>query len=167
MDYLLLNRKKVCAIKVQTRTGRVRLDPNSSRSFPRSINFWCSERPLPQNSYEIKLRGLGIVPVNIRTVAAPGLNNYHASAEVVVASSANIPTGHRTTRNRRIPGRATGYVILIVRWPSGTFTGMTGHSTKLDSAIRLFKKQLHLVPFAERELAAARFDAQVRKKGGG
>jgi hypothetical protein len=41
------------------------------------------------------------------------------------------------------------------------------HSTTLDYTIRLFARRLRLVPPAERELASAHVDAEVRKAGGG
>ncbi len=168
MDYLLLNGRKVCAIKLKQRAGRASSDPNSRGSFPRQINFWCPKRPLPQHSYEIKLRGMGVAPLNIRSVWSPAYGSYDVYADVVSSSGmSNAPIRYAVSRNRRTPGRATGYTFFVISWPSGTETERCPHSTNLESAIRLFKNRLRVVPFAERDVATARFDAQVRKAGGG
>src|SRR6266705_2645094 len=58
-------------------------------------------------------------------------------------------------------------MFFVISWPGGTETERCPHATNLESAIRLFKKRLQVVPFAERDVATARFDAQVRKAGGG
>jgi hypothetical protein len=71
------------------------------------------------------------------------------------------------SRDRRVPGRATGYVFFTLRWPSGELSQRCPHSTRLDHAIRLFTDRLRLVPLPERELATAHLDAQVRLAQGG
>ncbi len=70
-------------------------------------------------------------------------------------------------RNRRIPGRATGYSFFVMSWPSGEFSQRSAHSKSIDSTIRLFTKRLDLVPVEERELVVAHIDAAVRKQRGG
>jgi len=114
MDYLLLNGRKVCAIKLKQRAGRASSDPNSRGSFPRKISFWCPKRPLPQHSYEIKLRGMGVVPLNIRSGWSPAYGSYDVYADVVSSSGmSNAPIRYAASRNRRSPGLATGYVFLL------------------------------------------------------
>jgi hypothetical protein len=69
MNYLLLNAEKICAIKIKTQAGRLRV--NKSRrtiSFPKTISFWSPVRPVPNNSYQIKLRGIGLAELDIKTV---------------------------------------------------------------------------------------------------
>src|SRR5882724_9635820 len=119
MDCLLLNGKNVCRIKIDARAGRVRLDPNSSVSFPKTISFWCSKRPLPPYGYAVKLRGIGVVPINIKTVGAPlpSQDYYHVSADVGrLTDTYHEPTNRIISPSHRIPGRATGYLIFILRW---------------------------------------------------
>lgn len=167
MDFLLLNGEKVCPIKMKARSGRVRFVPGSV-SFPRTINFWCSKRPLPRNSYEIKLRGIGTAAINVRAVTAPGGDNYDVYADVVSpASVSSLPLKPFGPRNRRIPGRATGHLSFVLKWSSGKLSQTCSHSTSLGSAIRLFTERLRQVPFMERESAIAHMDAEVRKARGG
>ncbi len=168
MDYLLLNGRKVCAIKLKERSGRVRLDPTSRVSFPRKINFWCSKRPLPDLGYEIKLRGVGVARLNIRSVGSPGYGNFDVYADVIsTARVPDAPIRRAVSRNRRIPGRATGYISFVISWPSGTQAERCAYCTSLESAIRLFKRRLQIVPSSEGDMVTAHFDAEVRKAGGG
>ncbi len=162
MDYLLLKGKRVCSIKVKERAGRVRLTPGASVSFPRKINFWCSKRPLPQYSYEIHLRGIGAAPLNIRAVGAPGGDNYDVFAEIAPATG---PAEGGVRPNRRIPGRATGRLALVLRWPGGNACESGCHS--LDQAIRVFSRQLRRVAPEERHAVTAHLQASVRGSHGG
>jgi len=71
------------------------------------------------------------------------------------------------SRNRRIEGRATGYVFFVLKWPSGEFSQRCSYSTRLDPAIRLFSERLRLIPATERELATGHLDAEIRRARGG
>lgn len=167
MDYLLQNGKKVCPIKIKSQSGRVRPNPNSVVSFPKTLSFYCSERPLPQEAYELKLRGVGVAALRIKSVGAVS-GPFYVTADVL--SSTRAPDTRITriiSRNRRIPGRATGYVFFVLKWPSGSFYQRCPYCTSLDSAIRLFSERLRLVSSSDRDLASARFDAAIRKAGGG
>jgi len=157
MDYLLLNGKKVCAIKIKAQAGRTSPKPNSAGAFPKTINFWCSKRPLPQHSYEIKLLGAGVAPLNIKAVAEPTRDNYSVYAEV--AAPAGSPKSGKTPNTRK------GLIHFVLKWPTGAFPGQ--HIGGIDHAIRLFAERLRLVPPSERELTSAHFDAELRAAHGG
>jgi hypothetical protein len=157
MDYLLLNGKKVCAIKIKARGGRTCPDASSAGYFPKIINFWCSKRPLPQHSYEIKFSGAGVAPLNIKAVGEPARDNYDVYAEVAG------PTG--TAKSEKTPNARKGLIHFVVKWPTGAFPGQ--YIGGIDSAIRLFAERLRLVPPSERDLASAHFDAELRAPHGG
>jgi len=70
-------------------------------------------------------------------------------------------------RNRRIPGRATGYTFFVIRWPSGSVSDHCPYSTNLVASFRIFKQKLRMVPPEELERSIARVDAGIRKWGGG
>ena len=167
MDYLLQNGKKVCSIKIKSQSGRVRPNLNSVASFPKIFSFCCSERPLPHEAYELKLRGVGVTALRIKSVVGVSAP-FYVTADVQSSTKApDTQIARIVSRNRSIPDRATGYVFFVIKWPSGSFSQRCSYCTSLDHAIRLFTERLHLVPHSERELASARFDAAIRKARGG
>jgi hypothetical protein len=64
-----------------------------------------------------------------------------------------------------IPGRATGLLYFVLRWPGGQFSGQ--HAGSITGAIRLFTQRLRKVPPGEMESASGHLDAALRKAGGG
>jgi len=68
VDYLLLNGKKVCAIKIKKRSGRLRAGSDARAWFPKQVEFWCPARPVPDRCYYIKVRGAGVAVLDIKTV---------------------------------------------------------------------------------------------------
>ena len=70
-------------------------------------------------------------------------------------------------RNRRIPGRATGYTHFVIRWPGGKLNDHCPYSTNLVATFRIFKQKLRMVPPEELERTIAQVDAEIRKPGGG
>ncbi|MBI3850676.1 MAG: hypothetical protein HY298_10460 [Verrucomicrobia bacterium] len=165
MDYLLQNGKKLCPIKIKSQSGRVRPNPSYSVSFPKTISFCCVERPLPDEAYELKLRGAGVAALRIKSVG--GVNApFYVTADVLASEKTSDTRVSRIiSRNRRIPGRATGNLAFVLKWPSGSAT--CPFATSFHNANRLFTERLRLVPLAERDSVTAHFDAEVRKAGGG
>jgi hypothetical protein len=91
VNYLLFNEKKVCAIKLKTRTGRFRTDSERPVSFPKTIVFWCPIRLVSENSYQLKLRGVGVAALNIKAVygrLAGG--GYQVDAELTPSDNVRI-----------------------------------------------------------------------------
>jgi hypothetical protein len=167
MDYLLQNGKKVCPIKIKTQSGRDRPNPNSSVSFPKTFSFYCSKRPLPHEAYELKLRGVGVAALRIKSVGGVS-GPFYVRADALSSTTApDMRIARIISRNRRIPGRATGYVFFVLKWPGGSFYQRCPYCTSLDSSIRLFSERLRLVSSSDRDFASARFDAAIRKAGGG
>jgi hypothetical protein len=83
MHYLIQNGKRVCTIKLKTRTGRLTTRSKRSASFPKTIGFWSPMRPVPDQSYHIKLRGVGMASLNIKAVYGPLTGGgYHVDAEL-------------------------------------------------------------------------------------
>lgn len=71
-------------------------------------------------------------------------------------------------RNRRIPGRAVGFLFFVLRWESGVSRqDLYEGRRRLDVMIRLFRDRLHMVPPEELPHATAEFYAAVRKASGG
>jgi len=70
MDYLLSQGRKVCSIKILQRPGRMPVGEHSLASFPKTVCFLSRERPMPQKSYEVKLRGIGTAAIDITSVYA-------------------------------------------------------------------------------------------------
>ena len=68
MDYLLSNGSKVCSIKILQRPGRMPVDGHLLGSFPKAMTFLSRERPLPKDSYQVKLRGIGTALIDITSV---------------------------------------------------------------------------------------------------
>lgn len=166
MDYLLQGGEKVCAIKILTRTGRVQLAAKSPVSLPKAIDFRCSKRPLPQHFYQVKLRGKGIVPIRIRTICGnDSTATFLVGADVMPPLTVSEPSAARIiARNRRIPGRATGALFVVLTWPNGHDSF---YANSVPTATRVFTERLRLVPLEERDLVSAHFDAEVRKARGG
>src|SRR5436190_21993265 len=71
------------------------------------------------------------------------------------------------SRNRRVPGRATGYSFFVIKWPSCMLSERCPHSTTLDYTIRKFSQSLRLVPPTERDSVTAHVDAGIRTERGG
>jgi len=166
MDYLVQGGERVCAIKILTRTGRVQVGDNPSVSLPKAIGFRCSKRPLPQHFYQVKLRGKGIVPIRITTICGnDSTATFLVDADVMPPVRRAEPSAFRIiARNRRIPGRATGVLFVVLKWPSG---GDSLRAYSIQTAMRAFTERLRLVPPEERDSVGAHLDAEVRKARGG
>jgi hypothetical protein len=76
-----------------------------------------------------------------------------------------MQVAHIISRNRKIPGKAAGYIFFVIKWPGGTLTD--GYCLSIEPAIRLFTKRFSSVPPAEHKQATAYFDVEVRKARGG
>ena len=144
-------------MKIKAQAGRAFPNPEAAGSFPKTINFCCSKRPQPQHSYEIKLRGAGVAPLNIKTVWETARDNYSVYAEVIGPAGTRKPQTSLNTRK--------GLVHFVIKWPTGAFPGQ--HIGGIEHAIRLFAGKLRLVPPSERELISAHFDAELRAAHGG
>jgi hypothetical protein len=71
-------------------------------------------------------------------------------------------------RNRRIPGRADGYLQLTFRWPSGEFHHSSDYCRhRLDPIFAAFRDRLRMIPPEELSHASCRVWATVRKAAGG
>src|SRR6266436_4452227 len=70
-------------------------------------------------------------------------------------------------RNRRIPGRATGFTSFLIHWPGGMLSDRCPYSTNLEATFRIFKQWLRRVPPEELERATAHVDAEIRQPAGG
>ena len=138
MDYLLSNGKKLCAIRIMERSGRVRINADSATSFPKNITFTCAGRLLPQQPYEIKFRGIGVAPVRIMAAGGNPTGGLFVIAEVLRSVTApDLRIKRVVERNRRIPGRATGRLAFVLKWPSGSASGFFfNHVSQCDSNVQ-------------------------------
>jgi len=97
MDYLLSSGKKFCAVKILTRTGRVRVGQGRHGSFPKSIGFRSPKRPIPPNQYQVRLRGVGVADIKIKEVYAVDARDrfFHVEADFVPAHGRFGPNAHK------------------------------------------------------------------------
>jgi hypothetical protein len=68
-------------------------------------------------------------------------------------------------RNKKVPGRAAGFIFIEIKWPSGAISAFS--PPNVQSAIRLFTHRLDAIPPAEREVATASFKVEIRRERGG
>jgi hypothetical protein len=96
VNYLLLNGKKVCSVKLEQRIGRVRMGAKRSASFPKAIAFWSPVRPTPDHVYQLKLRGVGVLNLDIKTVFGRlAIGGYHVNAELHLPEESSYESHER------------------------------------------------------------------------
>src|SRR3954467_10374757 len=71
------------------------------------------------------------------------------------------------SRNRQIPGKATGTTYFDLRWPSGRISKRDEQFHGLKAAIKFLQHRLRDIPQAERNSLSANLYAEVRKSSGG
>jgi hypothetical protein len=159
MDYLIKDGKRLCPIKLKDLGEGVPLQQCHSTSLPKSVEFRCSQRPLPNCAFELNFGSVWISPLKIQSVTERDNHNYVVEALVLG------PIEWSRTHMKFVPGAVYSEAVhIVIKWPSGNFSRW---ECGIETAIRIITERVNRLPAADLELASGRIEVTTRAPLGG